>query len=218
MLRRLSPHFTRSVGWKLGLLLLVLAGVPGCSSFHGRGIRHQLDHEYSVHDPQFLRAMGQLVGPGIVASNNVAALINGDRIFPAMLEAIHGAAKSITLETYIYWSGDVGRQFAEALAERARARVKVHVLIDWIGSRKVNSRDLAMMREAGVEVEKYNPLVWFNLARLNHRDHRKLLIVDGKIGFIGRATPTPRTIGATRNFGSRAPPSAKCRRLSWTTG
>ena len=187
MFRRLSPGFTRSVGWKLGLLLLVLAGGPGCSSFHGRGIRRQLDHEYSVHDPQFLRAMGQLVGPGIVASNNVAALINGDRIFPAMLEAIRAAAKSITLETYIYWSGDVGRQFAEALAERARAGVKVHVLIDWIGSRKVNSRDLAMMREAGVEVEKYNPLVWFNLARLNHRDHRKLLIVDGKIGFIGGA-------------------------------
>src|SRR5256884_9576741 len=56
-----------------------------------------------------------------------------------------------------------------------------------MGSRKVDSRDLAMMREAGVEVEKYNPLVWFNLARLNHRDHRKLLIVDGKIGFIAGA-------------------------------
>src|SRR2546430_2061196 len=185
--RRAAPDSTRRVAFRLGLLLLFLAGVSGCSSFHGRGIRYQLDHEYSVHDPQFLRAMGQLVGPGIVASNNVAALINGDRIFPAMLEAIRAAAKSITLETYIYWSGDVGRQFAEALAERARAGVKVHVLIDWIGSRKVNSRDLAMMREAGVEVEKYNPLVWFNLARLNHRDHRKLLIVDGKIGFIGGA-------------------------------
>ena len=131
--------------------------------------------------------MGQLVGPGIVASNRVTAFINGDRIFPAMLAAIRGARKSIDLETYIYWSGDIGRQFAEALAERARAAVKVHVLIDWIGSRKVDSRDLAMMREAGVEVEKYNPLVWFNLARLNHRDHRKLLIVDGKTGFIGGA-------------------------------
>src|SRR3989442_11200127 len=176
-----------SIALKLGFLLLCLAGVSGCSSFHGRGIRYQLDHEYSVHDPQFLRSMGQLVGPGIVASNRVTAFINGDRIFPAMLAAIRGARKSIDLETYIYWSGDIGRQFAEALAERARAAVKVHVLIDWIGSRKVDSRDLGMMREAGVEVEKYNPLVWFNLARLNHRDHRKLLVGDGKIGFIGGA-------------------------------
>jgi len=184
---RASPGFTGSAALKPGLLLLLLAGVSGCSSFHGRGIRYQLDHEYSVHEPQFLRSMGQLVGPGIVASNRVTAFINGDRIFPAMLSAIRGARKSIDLETYIYWSGDIGRQFAEALAERARAAVKVHVLIDWIGSRKVDSRDLAMMREAGVEVEKYNPLLWFNLARLNHRDHRKLLIVDGKTGFIGGA-------------------------------
>src|SRR5256886_7186289 len=185
--RRAAPDSTRRVAFRLGLLLLFLAGVSGCSSFHGRGIRYQLDHDYSVHDPQFLRSMGQLVGPGIVASNRVTAFINGDRIFPAMLSAIRGARKSIDLETYIYWSGDIGRQFAEALAERARAAVKVHVLIDWIGSRKVDSRDLAMMREAGVEVEKYNPLLWFNLARLNHRDHRKLLIVDGKTGFIGGA-------------------------------
>ena len=131
--------------------------------------------------------MGHLVGPGILASNRVTVLVNGDQIFPAMLEAIRGAKKTITLETYIYWSGTVGEQFAEALAERARAGVKVHVLVDWIGSRKVDSSHLEVMRNAGVEVEKYNPLIWYNLARLNHRDHRKLLIVDGKVGFIGGA-------------------------------
>jgi len=182
-----SPGFTRLFALKLGVFLFLLAGIPGCSSFHGRGIRHQLDHEYSVHDPQFLRSMGHLIGPAILASNRVSALINGDQIFPAMLASIRSARESIDLETYIYWSGDIGQKFAEALAERARAGVKVHVLIDWVGSRKVDSRDLLVMREAGVEVAKYNPLVWFNLARLNHRDHRKLLIVDGKIGFIGGA-------------------------------
>jgi cardiolipin synthase len=182
-----STGFLRSFALKLGFFLLLLAGLTGCSSFHGRGIRYQLEHEYSVRDPQFLRSMGNLVGPAILASNRVSALINGDQIFPAMLESIRNARKSIDLETYIYWSGDIGQKFAEALAERARAGVKVHVLIDWIGSRKVNSHDLQLMREAGVEVEKYNPLVWFNLARLNHRDHRKLLIVDGKIGFTGGA-------------------------------
>ena len=182
-----STGFLRSCALKLGFFLLLLAGLSGCSNFHGRGIRYQLEHEYSVRDPQFLRSMGNLIGPAILASNRVSALINGDQIFPAMLESIRNARKSIDLETYIYWSGDIGQEFAEALAERARAGVKVHVLIDWIGSRKVDSHDLQLMREAGVEVEKYNPLVWFNLARLNHRDHRKLLVVDGKIGFTGGA-------------------------------
>lgn len=173
--------------FRLGWCLLLAMAATGCSTFHGRGIQYQIDHQYTVHDPQFLRAMGQLVGPGIVAGNRVTALINGARIFPAMLDAVRGAQKSIDLETYIYWSGDIGQKFAEALAERARAGVKVHVLIDWVGSRKVDSHDLQVMRDAGVDVKKYNPLVWFNLARLNHRDHRKLLIVDGRIGFIGGA-------------------------------
>ena len=153
------PGLKSSFALRLGYFLLLLAGIPGCSSFHGRGIRYQLDHEYSVHDRQFLRSMGHLIGPAILANNRVGALINGDQIFPAMLESIRSARQSIDLETYIYWSGDVGQKFAEALAERARARVKVHVLIDWVGSRKVNSRDLQIMREAGVEVEKYNPIV-----------------------------------------------------------
>ena len=119
---RTVPGFTTPVRLKLGLFLLFLAGVAGCSSFPGRGIRYQLDHHYPVHDPQFLRAMGHLIGPAILTSNRVSALINGDRIFPAMLEAVRGAQKSITLETYIYWSGDVGRQFAEALADEDRRR------------------------------------------------------------------------------------------------
>ena len=158
---RAVPGFARLFSLELGFFLLVLASTPGCSSFHGRGIRHQLDHTYPVHDPQFLRSMGHLIGPSILASNDVSALINGNQIFPAMLESIRNARKSIDLETYIYWSGDIGQQFAEALAERARAGVKVHVLIDWVGSRKVDSRDLQLMREAGVEVVKHNPLVWF---------------------------------------------------------
>ena len=179
----------RAPALQLACLLSLAAGFSGCSTFHGRGIQYPIQHQYSVRDPQFLRSMAQLVGPGILASNRVTALINGDRMFPAMLEAVRGAEKSIALETYIYWSGDVGRQFAEALAERARAGVKTHVLIDWMGSRRVDSRDLETMRKAGVEVEKYNPPGWFNLnpARLNHRDHRKLLVVDGKVGFIGGA-------------------------------
>lgn len=159
----------------------------GCTSFHGRGVQYELEPQYAISDPQFLRSMGQLVGPPVVGGNRVAGLLNGDQIFPAMLEAIQTAKRSINLETYIYWSGDVGRQFAQALAERAKAGLKVHVLLDWIGSRRIDDELLVLMREAGVEVRKYNPLVWYNLARINHRDHRKLLVVDGTVGFTGGA-------------------------------
>jgi cardiolipin synthase len=97
-------------------------------------IRYQLAHHFSVEDPQFLRSMGQLLGPGVLPGNRVTALQNGEQIFPAMFASIGGARKSITFETYIYWSGEIGRKFSAALSERARAGVNVHVMLDWAGS------------------------------------------------------------------------------------
>ena len=170
----------------LVLALLLVAG-SGCTNFYGKGIQYQIDHRYAVSDPEFLRSMGSLVEPGVLSSNRVTTLLNGDQIFPAMLEAVRSAQKSICLETYIYWSGEVGLTFAEALSARARAGVKVHVIVDWVGSRRIDRSLLSDMEEAGVEVERYNPLVWYAPTRLNHRDHRKLLIVDGKVGFTGGA-------------------------------
>jgi cardiolipin synthase A/B len=140
---------------------------------------------YSVDDPQFARTMGVALGPAIVGGNRFKAMQNGDEIFPAMLEAIRSARKTITFETYIYWSEAIGREFAEALAERAKAGVKVHVMIDWVGSGKIDPAFLDLMESAGVEVQKYHPLRWYNIGRLNKRTHRKVLVVDGKIGFTG---------------------------------
>ena len=140
---------------------------------------------YSVNDPQFLRSMGNLLGPSLLPGNHVTTLLNGDQIFPSMLAAIRGAQQNITFETYIYWSGDIGKEFADALSERARANVKVHVLVDWVGSIKMENALLDSMRNAGVEVRQYHPLRWYNLARVNNRTHRKLLVVDGRIGFTG---------------------------------
>lgn len=150
-----------------------------------RQIRFQLTHRFSVADPQFLRCMGQLLGPGILPGNGIKALHNGDQIFPAMLDAIRGAKISITFETYIYWSGEIGRKFSEAFCERARAGVRVHVMFDWEGSGKIEAIYLEELKAAGVEVELYHPLHWYNLTRLNNRTHRKLLVVDGRIGFTG---------------------------------
>jgi cardiolipin synthase len=148
-------------------------------------IEHRIAPLFGVADGQFTRSIGHLLGPPIVAGNRVTALHNGDEIFPAMLDAIRGAERTITFETYIYWEGKIAREFSEALAERAAAGVKVHVLLDWLGSKKVNEDLIEEMQHSGVEVERYHPLRWFNLDRVNNRTHRKLLVVDGRIGFTG---------------------------------
>ena len=140
---------------------------------------------YDASDPQFGRTMSVLLGPAIVDGNRVDVLLNGDEIFPAMLTAIRAAKRTITFETYIYWSGAVGQEFAEALSERARAGVKVLVLLDWLGSNKLDEAQLARMKEAGVSIRKFHEPAWYRLHRMNNRTHRKLLVVDGTVGFTG---------------------------------
>ena len=148
-------------------------------------IEQRIERLYGVDDPDFLRSMGVLLGPAIVTGNGFEALLNGDRIFPAMLDAIRGARKSVTFESYIYWSGTIGQKFADALVERAGAGVKVHVLLDWLGSGKMEEALLEKMRASGVKIEKFHKPHWYNLARMNNRTHRKVLVVDGRTGFTG---------------------------------
>ncbi|WP_409265302.1 cardiolipin synthase [Massilia sp. BHUDP2] len=145
----------------------------------------RLTRQYDTNDPQFRRSLGVLLGPPILEGNKVEVLLNGDQIFPAMLDAIRSAKKSITFETYIYWSGSIGKEFTEALIERARAGVKVHVMLDFMGSLKLDLAQIDAMKQAGVQVQRYHKPVWWKLARLNNRTHRKLLVIDGKVGFTG---------------------------------
>ncbi len=148
-------------------------------------IETSLTHKYNVDDPQFLRELGILLGPAIIPGNRIDPLENGEQIFPAMLKAIRGAKETINFETYIYWSGAIGKEFADALQERARAGVQVHVLLDWVGSQKLDASLVDQLKAAGVQVQLYHPLRWYSLGRINNRTHRKLLVVDGKIGFTG---------------------------------
>lgn len=180
----------------VAVLLTILVGLV-IVNFSGpeKQIDTRIEHLYPVEDPQFRRAMGLLLGPSILEGNRATELINGDAIFPAMLEAIGGAKKSILFETYIYWSGEIGDRFADALAERSRHGVKVLVLLDWVGSAKIAPVLLRTMRQAGVQVEEYHPLRWYNLARMNNRTHRKLLIVDGAVGFTGGVGIAPQWTG-----------------------
>lgn len=148
-------------------------------------LERKIEHRYSIADPQFQREMSVLLGPSITQGNQVTAYQNGVEIFPAMLDAIQSAQTSITFETYIYRSGRIGEQFAESLSERARAGVAVNVIIDWVGSIKMEQALLDQMESAGVQLHRYRPLHWYNIQRLNNRTHRKLLVVDGKTGFTG---------------------------------
>lgn len=148
-------------------------------------IERKVEHTHAVADPQFRREMSVLLGPAIMPGNHVVDYQNGDEIFPAMLEAIAAAEKTITFETYIYWSGDIGRKFADALAARARDGVRVHLVVDWVGSIKMDEELLQRMQDSGVRVERYRPLHWYNLGRMNNRTHRKLLVIDGRVGFTG---------------------------------
>lgn len=147
--------------------------------------RHRVERLYGTRDLQFKREMGVLLGPAIVPGNRIKALNNGDEIFPAMLEAIGTAQRTITFETYIYWSGQIGERLEEALIERARADVRVHVMLDFVGCDRISPRLVERMQGAGIEVERYHSVRWYTLGRLNDRTHRKVLIVDGRIGFTG---------------------------------
>lgn len=167
------------------VLALFVAIATGCSTRGEIHVEQPVQRLYSAQDPQFARAMGDLLGPALLEGNRVEVLSNGDEIFPAMLKAIRGAQKTITFETYIYWSGSIGKEFADALSERARAGVRIHVLLDWIGSLKMDPSLIDQMKQAGVQVMKYHKPRWYTLHRLNNRTHRKLLIVDGREGFTG---------------------------------
>lgn len=148
-------------------------------------VDQQVPSLYSVEDEQFRRVMSAMLGPALVNGNRTAALVNGDEIFPAMLEALRAARKTITFEMFIYWSGRIGKAFADALAERARSGVKVHVLLDSVGAGKIDDAFIEQMEAAGVEVKRYNPPRPWTIGRFNNRTHRKILVVDGRIGFTG---------------------------------
>lgn len=170
----------------IAVALTIVVGLIALNFRTGeKQIEQTIARLYPTPDPQFTRAMGVLLGPPILDGNRFDVLVNGDEIFPAMLAAIRGARATISFESYIYWSGDVGRAFAEALAERAQSGVKVHLLLDWLGSSKLDPNQLARMEQAGVEVRRFHAPRWYQLARFNNRTHRKLLIVDGRVGFTG---------------------------------
>ena len=159
--------------------------MTGCTLRTGKQPRHEITPLYSAGSPDFQQSAGSMLGPNFVSGNTITTLTNGTQIFPAMLKAIHVAKHSINFETYVFYDSQIGRTIAEALAERARAGVKVNAILDAQGTNTMGAENLAKLRGAGVEVVKFHSALWLDLRRYNNRSHRKLLIIDGNLAFVG---------------------------------
>jgi cardiolipin synthase len=152
------------------------------------GLKYQIKApEHPLDADEFLCLVGALSDAQIHRDSRVDVLTNGTVFYEAQLDAIRNAKRSINLEAYIFLKGGIGQRYVEALAERARAGVKVNLVIDAIGSFATWNRTFAPLREAGGRVCWYQPIRWYTLKRFNNRTHRELLIIDGEVGFIGGA-------------------------------
>ena len=162
------------------LFIVVLNLIP-----ERRDVREPVPHAFAISDPQFLRTMSAIFEDGVATGHSIDTLLNGNEIFPAMLEAIEGARETVNFLTYIYWSGEIAERFASALARKAEEGVEVRVLLDWAGSIPFDQKLVDRMEAGGVVVHRFRPLRWYSIDRVNNRTHRKLLIVDGVLGFTG---------------------------------
>lgn len=193
MLRRRRPRKPRVYRIPVETYLIALAiafalSVALSLLSRPQEVRYVLPHAFGVRDPAFLPSAHALSNPIPSDGNRVDILENGAEIFPAMLSAVAAAQKTINLESYILWSGSVASRFRDALSERARAGVQIRMLLDGVGSSsKLEERDVRTMREAGCVVEFFHPLRPWMLDAINNRTHRRILVVDGKVGFTGGA-------------------------------
>ena len=125
--------------------------------------RFGLDHEFSIDSPEFVGTVAGASGSPFLEGNTLELLNNGDAFYPPMLAAINAAEHSITIEAYIYWAGEIGAAFAEALANRAQAGCRVKILLDAIGSANIGSDILDVLEAGGCQVAWYNPIRWYTL-------------------------------------------------------
>ncbi len=148
-------------------------------------VKFKIKTDYSVESLEFQRSISALIGGELIPGNCIRPLQNGDEIFPAMLEAMAQAKHSICLESFIFWRGEVGTRFTDMLCRKSAEGVRVSMLVDWLGSKDFDQKLLRRLDECKVEVHFYHPPRWYTLSRLNNRTHRKIMTIDGRIGFIG---------------------------------
>ncbi|MFJ5806487.1 phosphatidylserine/phosphatidylglycerophosphate/cardiolipin synthase family protein [Streptomyces sp. NPDC093093] len=145
------------------------------------------------------RRLERLIGIAATEGNALTPLRNGDEIFAAMLAGIRGARHTVDMMTFVYWKGEIARDFARALAERARAGVRVRLLLDGFGSRLIERELLDSMEEAGVTVAWFRKPLYLSPLKQNHRCHRKVLVVDEETAFTGGVGIAEEWCGNARN-------------------
>ena len=174
----------------VGSIALALIAAALLAGMFGPSQKYEIAHpeELPPNDSDdFLGLMESLVDTHVNRRGDFEVLANGENFYPAELDAIRGAQKSVNLEAYIFQRSKIGRMYLEALTERARAGAKVNLVLDAFGSAGMTRRFFRPLLEAGGRVGWYNSPAWYRLMRLDTRTHRELLIVDGRIGFIGGA-------------------------------
>ncbi|MED7949708.1 phospholipase D-like domain-containing protein [Streptomyces sp. BE303] len=145
------------------------------------------------------RRLERLIGIAATEGNALTPLRNGDEIFAAMLAGIRRARHTVDMMTFVYWKGDIARDFAQALAERARAGVRVRLLLDGFGSRLIEADQLGAMERAGVQVAWFRKPLYLSPLKQNHRCHRKVLVVDEESAFTGGVGIAEEWCGNARN-------------------
>jgi cardiolipin synthase A/B len=194
MARKRSSHWLNNRWWRLAIgewIALSLAFLAlvliFCLFFIRRHtLPYRIEHSFAVSDPEFVGSAFALSDPVLVPGNKIELLQNGDEYFPAMLQAIHSAQRTVNFEAYILYSDAVGREFRDALIERAKSGIEVRILLDGIGSGwNLKNSDARMMEKAGCKFAYYHPVHSWRVDRTNRRSHRRILVVDGKIAFTG---------------------------------
>ena len=192
--RERSSHWLNQRLWKLtigqwtslSLFLLSIVLVFCLFFIRRKTLEYKLEHSFAIRSPEFFGSALALSNPVPEAGNKVELLQNGDECFPAMLEAIRSAKKTVNFAAYILKSDTIGYQFRDAFCERARAGIEVRLLLDGIGSGwDLDNSDVRMMTDAGCKFAYYHPVQSWRADRTNRRSHRRILVVDGKIGFTG---------------------------------
>jgi cardiolipin synthase len=173
------PYLEIIGGAFIAWLILVMLFTPH--------IPYHIESDLDATGDHFVRVLESTCLVTLTSGNRIEVLTNGDAFYPAMLEAIRSAKETINMECYIFKKGKIGTQFIDALAERARAGVRVTLVMDAIGSFGAFRKSAGPLRAAGCRVEPYQRLTWYRLGRLNNRTHRELLVIDGRVAFIGGA-------------------------------
>lgn len=177
--------------WFFVLSLVVIAwqGFLVLMSLFAPAMRYDIEsfEAPEIDSETFLQTLEALTDAQVNHHSYIAVLTNGEQFYPAQLEAIRKATRSINMEAYIFQRGQVAGQFLQALTERARSGVKINLVLDAIGSFSSTRSYCRDLVEAGGKLEFYHPFSWRSVAAVNNRTHRELLIVDGQAGFIGGA-------------------------------